>query len=47
MNLDILIDVDNMLVMNTTRKDMDSFYKIRDGIISDYIKLGKSRVEDI
>ena len=26
MNLDILIDVDNMLVMNTTRKDMDSFY---------------------
>lgn len=28
-------------------KDMDSFRKIRDGIISDYIKLSKSRVEDI
>ena len=28
-------------------KDMDSFYKIRNGIISDYIKLSKSRVEDI
>lgn len=28
-------------------KDMDSFCKIRDGIISDYIKLSKSRVEDI
>lgn len=28
-------------------KDMDSFHKIRDGIISDYIKLSKSRVEDI
>ena len=27
-------------------KDMDSFYKIRNGIISDYIKLSKSRVED-
>lgn len=26
MNLDILINVDNMLVMNTTRKDFDSFY---------------------
>ena len=28
-------------------KDMDSFCKIRNGIISDYIKLSKSRVEDI
>ena len=28
-------------------KDMDSFRKIRNGIISDYIKLSKSRVEDI
>ena len=28
-------------------KDMDSFHKIKDGIISDYIKLSKSRVEDI
>ena len=28
-------------------KDMDSFRKIKDGIISDYIKLSKSRVEDI
>lgn len=28
-------------------KDMDSFRKIRDGIISDYIKLSKSKVEDI
>ena len=28
-------------------KDMDSFYKIKDGIISDYIKLSKSMVEDI
>lgn len=28
-------------------KDMDSFYKIRNGIISDYIKLSKSKVEDI
>ena len=28
-------------------KDMDSFYKIRDGIISDYIKLSESMVEDI
>ncbi len=28
-------------------KDMDSFRKIRDGIISDYIRLSKSRVEDI
>ena len=28
-------------------KDMDSFRKIREGIISDYIKLSKSRVEDI
>ena len=28
-------------------KDMDSFRKIRDGIISDYIKLSKSMVEDI
>ena len=28
-------------------KDMESFRKIRNGIISDYIKLSKSRVEDI
>lgn len=28
-------------------KDMDSFRKIRDSIISDYIKLSKSMVEDI
>ena len=28
-------------------KNMDSFRKIRDGIISDYIKLSKSKVEDI
>ncbi len=28
-------------------KNMDSFRKIRDGIISDYIKLSKSMVEDI
>ena len=28
-------------------KDMDSFRKIKDGIISDYIKLSKSIVEDI
>ena len=28
-------------------KDMDSFRKIKDGIISDYIKLSKSMVEDI
>lgn len=28
-------------------KDMDSFYKTRNGIISDYIKLSKSKVEDI
>ena len=28
-------------------KDMESFYKIKDGIISDYIKLSKSMVEDI
>lgn len=28
-------------------KDMESFHKIREGIISDYIKLSKSNVEDI
>ena len=28
-------------------KDIESFHKIKDGIISDYIKLSKSRVEDI
>lgn len=28
-------------------KDMDSFRKIREGIISDYIKLSESMVEDI
>lgn len=28
-------------------KDMDSFCKIRNGITSDYIKLSKSKVEDI
>ena len=28
-------------------KNMDSFRKIRNGIISDYIKLSKSMVEDI
>ena len=28
-------------------KDMDSFCKIREGIISDYIKLSESMVEDI
>lgn len=28
-------------------KDMEKFKLIRDGIISDYIKLSKSRVEDI
>lgn len=28
-------------------KDKESFHKIRNGIISDYIKLSKSRVEDI
>lgn len=28
-------------------KDMESFHKIREGIISDYIKLSKSKVEDI
>ena len=28
-------------------KDIESFHKIRNGIISDYIKLSKSRVEDI
>ena len=28
-------------------KDKDSFHKIREGIISDYIKLSKSKVEDI
>ena len=28
-------------------KDIESFHKIKDGIISDYIKLSKSMVEDI
>lgn len=28
-------------------KDIESFHKIKDGIISDYIKLSKSKVEDI
>ena len=28
-------------------KDIESFHKIKDGIISDYIRLSKSRVEDI
>ena len=28
-------------------KDIESFHKIRNGIISDYIKLSKSRVADI
>ena len=28
-------------------KDIERFHKIKDGIISDYIKLSKSRVEDI
>lgn len=28
-------------------KDVEKFKLIRDGIISDYIKLSKSRVEDI
>lgn len=28
-------------------KDKESFHKIRNGIISDYIKLSKSRMEDI
>lgn len=28
-------------------KDMEKFKLVRDGIISDYIKLSKSRVEDI
>ena len=40
-------DTVELLLKDMDMKDMDSFRKIRDGIISDYIKLSKSRVEDI
>ena len=36
------VDVAELLL-----KDIESFHKIKDGIISDYIKLSKSMVEDI
>lgn len=43
----LYVEQGNVKAAELLLKDMEKFKLIRDGIISDYIKLSKSRVEDI